>query len=65
MKRNQPSFSAPDDTPATRKKRLQQRLAEISDRSEKELRAISKSLEKVRTSFRPAKTKPRKNNPKE
>ena len=58
MKRNQPSFSAPDDSPATRKKRLQQRLAEISDRSEKELRAITKSLDKVRTNF--IKKNPRK-----
>jgi len=63
MKRNQPSFREPEDTPATRKQRLQQRLQEISDKSEKELRAISKSLEKVRTSFRPKapKVKKRKN----
>lgn len=52
MKRNQKPTIIPKDTPATRKRRLQQRLQEISDKSEKELRALTKSLDKVKSAFR-------------
>jgi len=58
MKRNQQPLHLPKDTPATRKRRLQQRLQEISDKSEKELRAITKSLEKVKSTFRSNGNKP-------
>lgn len=52
LKRNQHSFTPLRDTPATRKRRLQKRLQEISDRSEQELVAIMKSIEKVKDTFR-------------
>lgn len=52
MKSNQPRFIPPRDNPATRKRRLQQRLQEISDKSEKELGALMKSLEKMKSTFR-------------
>ncbi len=52
MKRKQPAHSEPKDTPATRKRRLQQRLQELSDRSEREMAALAKSLDKVKKSFR-------------
>jgi len=55
MKREQPNTPRPKDTPATRKKRLAARLQEISDKSEQELRALTKSLDKVRSTFRPQK----------
>ena len=48
----------PKDTPATRKKRLQERLLEISERSDKELSALMKSLDKVKTAFRSNKPQP-------
>lgn len=51
MKSNQPGYIQPRDTPATRKRRLQQRLQEISDKSEKELAALMKSLERVKSTF--------------
>lgn len=52
MKKNQPSHIPPRDTPATRKRRLQQRLQEISDKSEQELTTLMKSLDKVKSAFR-------------
>lgn len=52
MKSNQTSAPQPKDTPATRKRRLQQRLQELSDRSDRELAALMKSVERVKTSFR-------------
>ena len=52
MKSNQKNFSSPKDTPATRKRRLQARLQEISDKSEEELAAIMKSLDKVKAAFK-------------
>jgi hypothetical protein len=52
MKRKQQPTPPPRDTPATRKRRLQQRLQEISDKSEQELSAIMKSIEKVKSTFR-------------
>ena len=52
MKRNQRGTIPPRDTPATRKRRLQERLQEISDKSELELNTLIKSLEKVKTAFR-------------
>jgi len=52
MKRNQHASPKPKDTPATRKRRLQQRLHELSDRSEQEMAAIMKSIEKLKSTFR-------------
>jgi hypothetical protein len=54
MKRPKQIRQAPD-TPATRKKRLQQRLQEISDKSEQEMAALMKSLEKVKDNLKPKK----------
>ena len=56
MKSNQQKLPNPKDTPSTRKRRLQQRLQELSDRSEQELAAILKTVEKVKANFRPDKT---------
>jgi hypothetical protein len=52
MKRNQQANPTPKDTPATRKRRLQQRLRELSDRSEQEMTSIMKSVEKLKSTFR-------------
>jgi hypothetical protein len=52
MKRNQQANPKPKDTPATRKRRLQQRLRELSDRSEQEMANIVKSVEKLKSTFR-------------
>jgi diadenosine tetraphosphate (Ap4A) HIT family hydrolase len=52
MKKKQKPFTPPKETPATRKRRLQQRLQELSDRSEQELAALMKSVEKVKSAFR-------------
>lgn len=53
MKSNQKNFRLPKDTPATRKRRLQQRLQEISDKGEQELNMLMQSLEKLKTAFKP------------
>jgi hypothetical protein len=53
MKSNRKNSQTPRDTPATRKQRLQQRLQEISDKSEQELAAIKKSVDKVKAAFKP------------
>lgn len=53
MKSNQKKNPTPKDTPATRKRRLQQRLKELSDKSDQELAALMKSVEKVKSVFRP------------
>jgi predicted house-cleaning noncanonical NTP pyrophosphatase (MazG superfamily) len=58
MKSNQRKTPEPRDTPATRKRRLQQRLQELSDKSEQELAALMKSVEKVKSAFRNDKNKP-------
>jgi hypothetical protein len=55
MKRNQQANPKPKDTPATRKRRLQQRLRELSDRSELEMAAIMKSIDKLKSTFRSSK----------
>jgi hypothetical protein len=52
MKGNQKKSQPPKDTPATRKMRLQQRLQEISAKSEQELAALVKSVNKVKASFK-------------
>lgn len=52
MKRNQQPIAIAKDTPATRKRRLQQRLKELSDKSEQELSALMKSVEKMKSNFR-------------
>jgi hypothetical protein len=52
MKSKRKPSHSPKDTPATRKQRLQQRLQEISIKSEQELAAIIKSVDKVKSSFR-------------
>ncbi len=52
MKRKQRRLPSPKDTPATRKQRLQQRLQEISDKGEREIAAIVKSVNKVKTSLK-------------
>ncbi len=53
MKKHPKGFITPKDTPATRKRRLQQRLQELSDKSEQEIAAIMKSVEKVKSALRP------------
>jgi hypothetical protein len=53
VKSNQRKFQSPKDTPATRKQRLQQRLQEISEKSEQELAALLKSVSKVKATFKP------------
>lgn len=53
VKRNQRTFRQPADTPATRKRRLQARLQEISDKSEQELAALMKSFDKVKSTLKP------------
>jgi hypothetical protein len=52
MKKKQHPFTSPRDTPATRKRRLQERLQELSDKSERELTALIQSLDKVKASFK-------------
>jgi len=47
----------PKDTPATRKRRLQQRLREMNDRNEKELSALMKSVERLKSTLRSKKSK--------
>jgi hypothetical protein len=44
-------FNTPNDTPATRKKRLQQRLREINDQNDREMSALMKSIERVKSAF--------------
>jgi hypothetical protein len=44
--------NAPKDTPATRKKRLQQRLREMNDRNDREIGALLKSIDKIKATFR-------------
>ncbi|HSX30352.1 MAG TPA: hypothetical protein VLE99_00340 [Candidatus Saccharimonadales bacterium] len=56
MKRKQHPVTPAKDTPAIRKRRLQQRLQEISEKSERELAALMKSINKVKSSFRPKKS---------
>lgn len=57
MKSNKKKFPPPKDTPATRKQRLQQRLQEISDKSDREIAALMTSVNKVKAAFKP---KPKK-----
>lgn len=52
MKKNQHRFTPPRDTPATRKRRLQERLQELSDKSERELAALMQSIDKVRDNLK-------------
>lgn len=58
MKSKQPNIPQPRDTPPTRKRRLQQRLNELTDSSEKELAALMNTINKVKTAFRNDRTKP-------
>ncbi len=57
MKSNRKNTPPPKDTPATRKRRLQQRLQEISEKSEQELNTLMKSLDKMKSAFRSDKSK--------
>jgi hypothetical protein len=52
MKSKQPNTPRPKDTPATRKRRLQLRLQELSDKSDQEFAALMKSVEKIKSAFR-------------
>lgn len=52
MKRNEQANAKPKDTPVTRKRRLQQRLRELSDRSDQEMANVMKSIEKLKSAFR-------------
>jgi len=56
MKNHQRNISPPHDTPATRKRRLQARLQEITEKSEQEMATLMKSLDKVRASFKAQKS---------
>jgi len=51
VKRNQKNFHQPKDTPATRKQRLQQRMQELSDKSDREIAALMRTVDRVKTSF--------------
>ncbi|HSX42945.1 MAG TPA: hypothetical protein VLF59_02565 [Candidatus Saccharimonadales bacterium] len=57
MKRNQKNFHQPQDTPATRKQRLQQRMQELSDKSDREIASLMRTVDRIKTSFRPKKKK--------
>jgi hypothetical protein len=59
LKRKQKPLQTVKDTPATRKQRLQQRLQEISDKSEQEIAALIKSVDKVKATFKPKTKKSR------
>jgi|GEM_PF-1949785 len=52
MKKHHKPLMPPRDTPATRKRRLQERLQELSDKSEKELNALIQSIDKVKASLK-------------
>ncbi len=52
--------STPKDTPATRRRRLQQRLKEMSAQNEREMSALMKSVERIKSTFRSK--KPKKSN---
>lgn len=49
-------LSIPKDTPATRKKRLQQRLKEMSAQNEREMSALMKSVDRIKSTFRSKKS---------
>lgn len=52
MKQKLEPNDLPKDTPATRKKRLQQRLRELNERNEREMSALMKSVERLKSAFR-------------
>ena len=53
MKKNPKRLISVHDDPATRKRRLQQRLQELNDKTERELDDLMKSVEKVKSTLRP------------
>ena len=57
MKKNQQPSDPHKDTPATRKRRLQKRLDELSNKSEQELAALMRSVEKVKKTLHSDKSK--------
>jgi len=54
--KQKPTPRTPKDTPATRKKRLQQRLKEMSERNDREMSALMKSVGKIKSALRSKKT---------
>lgn len=55
MKHIPPPRNDPKDSPAARKRRLKQRLREMSERNDREMSALMKSIERVKATFRPKK----------
>jgi len=49
MKRDRLVFPPIRDTPATRRRRLQRRLQEINAQTEREIAALTKSVEKIKS----------------
>lgn len=52
MKRKQHNEIEPKDTPSTRKRRMQSRLKELSERSDRELAILMTSIEKMKANLR-------------
>ena len=52
MKKNQKRLITMQDNPTTRKRRLQLRLQELNDKTERELDDLMKSVEKVKSTLR-------------
>ena len=52
MKHNSQPNRTPKDAPAARKRRLQQRLREISERNDREMNALMRSVERIKSTFR-------------
>jgi len=54
--KKKPKSATPKDTPATRNKRLQQRLREINAQNDREMNALTKSIGRIRATFRSKKS---------
>lgn len=55
MKQKPQPRNDPKDSPAARKRRLKQRLREMNERNDREMNALMKSIERVKSTFRPKK----------
>ena len=51
MKKRKKPLSTPFDTPATRSRRLQQRLKELSDHSDQELAALMRAVDRIKSAL--------------
>ncbi|HUB93270.1 MAG TPA: hypothetical protein VMB52_02095 [Verrucomicrobiae bacterium] len=52
MKQKPQSRATSKDAPAARKRRLQQRLRELNEHNEREMNALMKSVERIKSAFR-------------